>query len=154
VTREEVDGRRLGRCRAGFESPAPDPWQTGTRRGRLTKGRSRSATCPHYHKILTAGGNTFNRISWNFENIKFITENQPMLNCVYILYSREVDFWIIRIFNFLQLNLDWQKKRIFYFISMASYAVMSLWGPKKEKKSLNRVPIWVFKWVNIGTTNP
>jgi hypothetical protein len=51
----------------------------------------------------------------------------------------EVDFWIFRIFNVQQLNLDWQRnsktkvEKAFFLFSMSSCPEMSFLGPKKRK---------------------
>jgi hypothetical protein len=51
-----------------------------------------------------------------------------------------VDFWIFCIFNFLQLNLDWQKDsktkvaKAFFFIFMSSYSKMSFGAQKGKSK--------------------
>jgi hypothetical protein len=62
-----------------------------------------------------------------------------------------VDFWIFGISDLLLLNLDWQKnsktkvEKKFFFMFMSSYEEMCF-GPKKVKKSLNRVKkIFFFK---------
>jgi hypothetical protein len=50
------------------------------------------------------------------------------------VYSRGVNFLIFWIFNFYQLNLDWQKnsktkvEEVFFFIFMSSYSEMSFYG--------------------------
>jgi hypothetical protein len=67
--------------------------------------------------------------------------------CRYSCLVGGVDFWIFR--ALLHLNLDWQKnsktkvEKVFFFNCMSSYAEMSFWDPKKIKKSLNRVKIFV-----------
>jgi hypothetical protein len=56
----------------------------------------------------------------------------------------EVDFWIIWIFNFLQLAIDWTNnsktkvEKVVFFIFMSSYAEMIL----LKKNSLNRAQIF------------
>jgi hypothetical protein len=58
----------------------------------------------------------------------------------YYCTEGEVDFWIFCIFNFLQLNLDWQKnskakvEKAFFFIFMHSYVEMSFWCPREKRK--------------------
>jgi hypothetical protein len=72
-------------------------------------------------------------------------EQNGAVECLYYSIGGVDFFLFFWIFDLLQLSLDWQTnsktkvEKTFSFIVMSSYAEMSFLGPKKVKKSLNRV---------------